>query len=86
MITFETMSRSYSRSKILKYIWYFAHLFVTLHVESVTSGHGVILILSNNMEIFLIIDYFALSLQRNNLNNETGKDFSAVYLDCKCVA
>ena len=31
MITFETMSRSYSRSKILKKIWYFAHLFVTLH-------------------------------------------------------
>ena len=31
MITFETMSRSYSRSKILKQIWCFAHLFVTLH-------------------------------------------------------
>ena len=41
IITFETMSRSswtsqanefeFSRSKILKLIWYFAHLFVTLH-------------------------------------------------------
>ena len=38
------------------------------------------------MEIILIIDEFGLSLQHNNLNNETGKDFSAVYLDCKCVA
>ena len=38
------------------------------------------------MEIILIIDFFCLTLQRNNLNNETGKDFSAVYLDCKCVA
>lgn len=38
------------------------------------------------MKIILIIDYFGLSLQRNNLNYETGKDFSAVYLDCKCVA
>ena len=35
----------------------------------------------NNMEIILIIDYFGLSLQRNNLNNETCKDFSTVYLD-----
>ncbi len=57
-----------------------------LWLTSQGARHGVVLILSNYMEIILIIDDFGLSLQRNNLNNETCKDFSAVYLDCKCVA
>lgn len=38
------------------------------------------------MGIILIFDYFGLSLQQNNCNNETSKDFSAVYLDCECAA
>ena len=38
------------------------------------------------MEIILIFDYFSLSLQQNNYNNETSKDFSAVYLDSEYTA
>lgn len=40
----------------------------------------------NSMGIILIFDYFGISLQQNNCNNETSKDFSAVYLDCECAA
>ena len=38
------------------------------------------------MEIILIFDYFGLSLQHNNLDNETSEDFSAVYLDSEYTA
>lgn len=35
---FETTSRKSSRSKILKIIWYFTHLFVSLHYGISVTG------------------------------------------------